>query len=81
MSRPSNETEAEVIERRKVEALEAIAEHLETLADAAGSLSGVVDHLETLASVVQPARKEWIDPDGWGNPVPARGAYLRTDVD
>lgn len=32
VSGPSYETEAEALERRKVEALEAIAEHLETLA-------------------------------------------------
>ncbi len=68
---PSNETEAEALQRRQVEALEAIAEHLETLA-------GAVEHLETLASAVEPARHAWRDPEGWGNPVSARDAYLRT---
>jgi len=58
---PSNETEAEALERRKVEALERIAEHL-----------------ETLASVVEPERKAWRDPEGYGNGVDARAAYIRT---
>jgi hypothetical protein len=61
MAGPSNETEVEAMERRKVEALEAIAKHL-----------------EILASVVEPARAAWTDPEGWGNPVSARDAYLRT---
>jgi hypothetical protein len=47
---PSNETEAETLRRRQVEALEAIAEHL-------GFLATVADHidttLETLATVVE----------------------------
>jgi len=34
VSGPSNETEAEILERRKVEALESIAEHLATIASA-----------------------------------------------
>ena len=58
---PSNETEAEKLELRKVEALERIAEHL-----------------ETLASVVEPERKAWRDPEGYANAVAARAAYIRT---
>lgn len=68
---PSNETEAEALQRRQVEALEAIAEHLKTLA-------GAVEHFETLASAVEPARQAWRDPEGWCEPVSARKAYLRT---
>jgi len=68
---PSKEKKDEALERRKVKALEAIAEHLETLA-------GAVEHIETLASAVEPAREEWRDPEGWASPVPARDAYLRT---
>ena len=71
VSGPSLETEAESLERRKVEALEAIAEALETL-------TGVVEHLEMLVSVVEPARAAWTDPKGWANPESAREAYIRT---
>lgn len=63
MSGPSNETEVEALQRRQVEALEAIA-----------------DALTTLASVVEPARKAWRDPEGWADSVSARSAYIRTDV-
>lgn len=58
---PSNETEAELLQERQVVAIEAIAEHL-----------------ETLASVVEPARQSWRDPEGWAKPVSARDAYMRT---
>lgn len=81
---PSNETEAEALQRRQVEAMEAIAEHLETLAGAVEhlenieTLAGAVEHLETLASAVEPARQAWRDPEGWCNPISARDAYLRT---
>jgi hypothetical protein len=81
---PSNETEAEALQRRQVEALEAIAEHLETLAGAVEhlenieTLAGAVEHLETLASAVEPARQAWRDPEGYGPDYPGNKAHLRT---
>jgi len=68
---PSKEKKDEALERRKVKALEAIAEHLETLA-------GAVEHIETLASAVEPAREEWRDPEGYGPDYSGHNAYLRT---